>query len=425
MPSISLAERRARLARRHRLAPGHRAADVVDAARSVVALHGTDPVTVYLSAWARVDGMTVADLERALYADRSLVKHLAMRRTLFVFPREFLGFAQAGASNRVAEAERRRLIRDVEAAGLHRNGERWLSRASGQVLSVLADGREATSSELRDEIPLLEGSMAYGEGKSWGGQVPVGPRVLTTMSAAGRIVRASNDGAWTISRPRWAAMESWLGEEIAPPTEGEGVARLVEQWLRVFGPGTAADMKWWLGSTVTAVRRALAELEAVEVALDGQTGYALADDLDATDPVAPWAALLPPLDPTVMGWFEREWYLGPHKAQLFDTSGNAGPTAWWDGRIVGGWRQTDTGEVVLQLLEDVGGEAAGALEREAARLTEWLGGVRVLPRFPSPLFKVAASPGLSAPEPPADPSGPPPAGGTTGAARTRGRARRR
>ena len=34
---------------------------------------------------------------------------------------------------------------------------------------MLADGREATSSELRKEIPLLEGSIAYGEGKSWGG----------------------------------------------------------------------------------------------------------------------------------------------------------------------------------------------------------------------------------------------------------------
>jgi hypothetical protein len=86
-----------------------------------------------------------------------------------------------------------------------------------------------------------------------------------------------------------------------------------------------------------------------------------------------------------MGWFEREWYLGPHRERLFDTSGNAGPTAWWDGRIVGGWRQSDTGEVVLQPLEDVGAEGLGALERESAHLTRWLGGTRVLARFPSPL----------------------------------------
>ncbi len=390
MLRIEAPERRARLAERHRLAPGRRAGDVVEAARSMVCLHGTDPAAVYLSAWARVDGMTVADLDRALYVDRSLVKHLAMRRTLFVFPRATLAAAQAGASNRVADAERRRLIRDVEGAGLQRDGERWLSKASEAVLAVLADGREATSSELRKEIPLLEGSISYGEGKSWGGKMAVGPRVLTTLSAAGHIVRASNDGAWTISRPRWAATGSWLGEEIEPPAEAAGVAGLVERWLRTFGPGTAGDIKWWLGSTVMAVRRALADLEAVEVELDGQTGYLLPDDLEPTEPVEPWAALLPPLDPTTMGWFERDWYLGSYRPQLFDTSGNAGPTAWWDGRIVGGWRQSDEGEVILQLLEDVGSDGRAALESEAARLSEWLGGTRAVPRFPSPLSKSLA-----------------------------------
>jgi hypothetical protein len=390
MLRIETAERRARLATRHRLAPGRRAGDVVEAARTMVCLHASDPASVYLSAWARVDGMAVADLDRALYVDRSLVKHLAMRRTLFVFPRETLAFAQAGASNRVADAERKRLIRHVEGADLHRDGERWLSKASNRVLAVLSDGREATSSELRKEIPLLEGSISYGEGKSWGGQMPIGPRVLTTLSAAGRIVRASNDGAWTISRPRWAATSSWLGEEIEPREERDGVAGLVERWLRAFGPGSANDLKWWLGSTVAAVRRALADLDALEVELDGQTGYLLPDDLEPTEPVDPWAALLPPLDPTTMGWFERDWYLGPYKPQLFDASGNAGPTAWWDGRTVGGWRQSGDGEIVLQLLEDVGSEGRAALEGEAARLTEWLDGTRALPRFPSPLSRALA-----------------------------------
>ncbi len=387
MRAVSVEERRARLARRQRLAPGRRASDVVDAARSVVCLHGTDPATIFLSAWARVDGFALADLDRALYSDRSLVKHLAMRRTLFVFPRDVLGAAQAGASERVADTERRRLIRDVEKAGLYPDGEQWLAEASAQVLEALSGGREATSSELRVEIPLLEGAIMYGEGKSWGGNAPVGPRVLTTLSAAGQIVRATNDGGWTTSRPRWTSMAAWLGEELSAPTQPEGMTGLVERWLRAFGPGTAADMKWWLGSTVAAVRRALAELETVEVDLDGRTGYLLPDDLEPTEPVEPWAALLPPLDPTTMGWFERDWYLGDYKSRLFDTSGNAGPTAWWDGRIVGGWRQGDNGEVILQLLEDPGSEARAALDAEAARLTTFLAGTRFLPRFPSPLSK--------------------------------------
>jgi winged helix DNA-binding protein len=391
MRRIDVAERRARLARRHRLVPGDRADDVVEAARSVVCLHGTDPATVYLSAWARVDGMAREDLDRALYADRTLVKHLAMRRTLFVFPRETLAVAQAGASERVADGERRRLVRDVEKARLQADGERWLAEAEGQVLAALADGREASSTELREELPVLEGTITYGEGKSWGGEVPVGPRVLTILSAAGKVVRATNAGVWTTSRPRWTSMEAWLGEEIPKLPEAEGVAGLVDRWLRAFGPGTAADIKWWLGSTVAAVRRALADLEAVEVDLDGATGYLLPDDLEPFEPVEPWAALLPPLDPTTMGWKERDWYLGPHRDELFDPAGNAGPTVWWDGRIVGGWRQSEDGEVELQMLEDVGAEASSAIDEEVERLTEWFAGTRALPRFPSPLSRQLAS----------------------------------
>lgn len=387
MRTIDVAERRARLARRHHLAPDARAGTVEAAAAGMLCLHGTDPTTVYLSARARVEDMTVADMDRALYDDRSLVKHLAMRRTLFVAPREVLPVVQAGASARVAAAESRRLAREVETAGLFDDGERWLAEASAALLDALADGREATSSELREEIPLLQGTMTYGEGRSWGGETPIGPRVLTVLSAKGRVVRASNVGGWTTSRPRWATFEAWLGSGIEVVDEAEARATLVALWLRTFGPGTLQDIKWWLGSTLGAVRNALADLGAVEVDLHGQPGYVLPDDLEPTDPVERWAALLPGLDPTTMGWFDRDWYLGPHRAELFDSTGNGGASAWWDGRIVGGWHQTPAGEVALDLLEKVDARARRALEHEAGRLTEWLAGVRVVHRFPSPQAK--------------------------------------
>jgi hypothetical protein len=133
------------------------------------------------------------------------------------------------------------------------------------------------------------------------------------------------------------------------------------------------------------VRRAAAAAGTVEVDLDGTPGLALEDDLDPVPPPDPWAALLPALDPTTMGWSARDFYLGPHRPALFDTNGNAGPTIWWNGRVVGGWAQRKTGEVVLRLLEDVGADATTAIETEAARLTEWLGPLRFTPRFRTPL----------------------------------------
>jgi Winged helix DNA-binding domain len=385
--SFDVAERRARLGRRHHLSPAHRAPDVVGAADGVVCLHATDPATVYLSARARVEDLTIQDVDKALYVDRSLVRHLCMRRTLWVVHRDLFGVVQAAASERVAGQERRRLVKHVQDAELVPDGAAWLDAASEAAIAALARLGEATSSELRDQVELLRGSIVFSPDKSWGGEVPVGPRVLTCLSAAGRVVRGPNRGGWYLSRPAWALTAAWLGEDPVVPPEREARAELVRRWLRAFGPATVADVKWWLGSTVTAVRAALGDVGAVDVDLHGGPGVALPDDLDADPAPEPWAALLPGLDPTTMGWSERDWYVGPHRAAVFDTNGNGGATAWWDGRIVGGWAQAGDGEVVLQLLEDVGADATAALEDEAVRLTAWLDGVRVAPRFPSPLSR--------------------------------------
>lgn len=388
---VDAEERRARLARRHRLHPEHRAATVEDAAEAMVALHATDAVGLYLSAWARVDGMRVADLERALYEDRTLVRHLAMRRTQFVVPRDLLPQVHAGATRRVAGSERRGLTRDVERAGLHPDGERWLDDAARAVVAHLADGGPATTAQLRTSVTELDGAIAHGEGTRWAGSQSVAARALTALWAAGHVVRAANDGPWRVSRATWATPETWLGAAIDGVDPDTGVAALVDRWLRRFGPGTEDDIVWWLGSTRTAVRRALAAVGAVEVDLDdGATGHLHPDDVEPEEAVEPWAALLPTLDPTTMGWTHRAWYLGLHREHLFDSVGNAGPTAWWGGRIVGGWTQDDDGDVVLLLLDDVGADARAALEARASDLTDWLAGARVLPRFPSPLAKARA-----------------------------------
>jgi hypothetical protein len=146
-----------------------------------------------------------------------------------------------------------------------------------------------------------------------------------------------------------------------------------------------ADLKWWTGLTLGQVRKALGALDVEEVDLEGTPGVVLADDTGPTPAPEPWVALLPSLDPTTMGWQQRGWYLGDHGKELFDTNGNAGPTVWSDGKVVGGWAQRKTGEVVFRMLEDVGRAVTGAVEAEAARLTAWLGAVRVTPRFPTPL----------------------------------------
>ena len=375
MRTVTDIERRARLARRHGLAGEHRMATAEEVTRALTVLHATEPATVHLAVQARAAGITVADVDRALYDDRTLVKQLAMRRTLWVFPRDLLPAAWGSASARVAAQLRPRLAKEIESGGIADDCHAWVDAACQAVLRHLDGGRELSAQAIREQVPELEGRIDLAVGKSYGANVSVAPRVLTQLAVEGRLVRGRNGGHWRVSRPQWTLMEGWLGEPVVPAREPDGWAELVRRWLGSFGPGTEDDLVWWLGDTKAAVRAALEAVEAVEVRLeDGSPAHLLPDDLDEVDPPAPWAALLPVLDPTVMGWKQREWYLGPHGPALFDRNGNAGTTAWVDGRAVGCWVQDDAGGVHVRALEELSDAEVALLDAEAERLTAWLDG---------------------------------------------------
>jgi hypothetical protein len=377
---ISAGERRDRLARRHHLAAGARAADAAAVAGRLVGLHASDPATVFLSAWARVDGFTTPDLEAAMYDHGTVRKHHAMRRTLFAFPTELLPVVHAACSVGVLARERARLAKDVERAAIAANGRRWLARAERATLQALSAMGSATGAQLSKTVPELGARITIGPGRKWGGEIGVSTRVLTILAASGAIVRGRPSGPWTSSRHVWVPAAT----PIPAMEESEARVELVRRWLLAFGPATLADLAWWTGLGLTRMRQATAALGVVEVDLDGEPGVVLPDDVDPEPPVAPWAALLPSLDPTTMGWKRRDWYLGEHAPALFDVNGNAGPTVWWHGRVVGGWTQRASGEVVYKLLEDVGADAGTAIEQEAERLHGWLAGTVVKTLFPTP-----------------------------------------
>jgi hypothetical protein len=187
-------------------------------------------------------------------------------------------------------------------------------------------------------------------------------------------------------------MARWLGEPLAELPVAEAQASLARRWLARFGPAAETDLRWWTGWTLRDTRAALAAAGTAVVDVEGiGPAFALADDLQATPDPGPWVALLPALDPTTMGWKARDWYLGPHRAALFDTAGNAGPTIWCDGRIVGGWAVMPSGDVLTRLLEDIGSDASAAVSGEAERLTAWLQTTQVVPRFATPLARQLVS----------------------------------
>jgi len=384
-------ERRARLGARHGLAGSFRARSPEDAARAVVCLHATDPPSVYLSCWARMDDASVEDVEQSLFATRSLIRQQAMRETLFVFPRELVPAVWGSAAARAAAAHRKRLIKDLERWGSVPQGQgaARLKAADQAVLERLADGVPRSSAQLREEVPEVGGVIVQAPDKSWGGKLAIAPKVLAQLSMDGAVARAGNASAWYTSRPTWTTSQAWWCDDVPDPLDARrGYAELIDRWLWSYGPGTVEDMAWWLGGTKGAVRAALEDLGAQSVTLsDGSAGWLSKDDLDPVAAPEPWVALLPLLDPTVMGWKKREFLLGPHSPQLFDSAGNAGTTALVDGRVVGAWVQDAAGTVQLRLLQQITPEAHEALRAEAQRLTEWLDGQRVFAVYPSPAMQ--------------------------------------
>jgi len=430
--TVSAAQRRARLLARHRLAA---AADSVAAAvESMIVLHATDPVTVYLSAWART-GCTASEVDQAIYTERVLVRMLGMRRTVFLVPAALAPTVQAACTDDVAKRLRRQLERDLATGGVGDGDPAgWLRDIGSGVLAALhARGGGVSGAQLSQDEPRLRTQLSFSLDKSYGGTAYITSRVLVLLAAEGHMVRGHRRGGWSSGQFEWFAASAWLPaaadgaglgtaagpEQIGASTRttgpdttagrteldgrgddagvdasvGEavldaGAARveLARRWLRSFGPAPVSDLQWWAGWTGGQTKAALAALPAAEVDLDGRPGVALADDLEfPSGAAAPVAALLPALDPTPMGWQERDWFLGAHRPALFDRTGNIGPTLWWEGRVVGGWAQRASGEVVCRLLEDIGADGEAAMTREAARLEAWLGANRVTPRFRTPL----------------------------------------
>src|SRR3954451_14385501 len=142
MRRVGQQERRARLVTRQLLGAGAKATDPAAAARSVVALHATDPATVFLSVQARTTGADVAPVESALYEERTLLRMLAMRRTMFVVPVEEAPILQKSCTDAIAVQQRKRYLQLMAGAGL--GGPDWLDEVADSTEQALLKRGEAT-----------------------------------------------------------------------------------------------------------------------------------------------------------------------------------------------------------------------------------------------------------------------------------------
>lgn len=389
---VTAAERRIRLARRHLLLPEDRAdgPDAVAAvADALVGLHSTDPVTVYLSAMVRMRHPSVDTVEHALYVERAVVRHHAMRRTLWVATPDVVRLMHAAATGKLVGPEHRRTAKLLAQNGVP-DPEAWLADARVQVLAALAEHGPLTARALGTTVPALIRKIVMAPGTAYSATVSAHTRVLLNLGFEGEVVRAKPTGTWINGAYTYATMDSWLAGGLGDLSEREAACGLALRWLHSFGPGTTTDLQWWTGWTLATAKRAVADCGAVEADLDGGPGWLAPGDEAAPEPVGPWVALLPGLDPTTMGWKERDFYLPASAAAAFDRMGNAGPTIWADGQVVGVWAQTQAGELRTHLFVDLASGQRQALARRVEDVTAILGDARFTVRFPSPVSAALA-----------------------------------
>jgi hypothetical protein len=376
------------MVRRHHLAGDADGPEAVT--RALIALHASDPASVYLSVLARSAVSTLADVADAMYERRSLVRWMAMRRTLFVFAREDIPTVQAAVSTPLAAMLRRRLV-----SQLQRNGSEpvidediggWLAALEDRVDRTLARRGTATGAQLAADEPTLR-TLILAKAPSDRPQ-NVTTSLLTLMSASGRIVRGTPTGPWTSRHHRWEPVSRWWPQGLAPIDMAQAQRDLAQRWLARFGPARTEDLQWWTGWNQTTTQHALQDLTIEEVDLHGQAGIALASAAgECADEAAgdPTATLLPALDPTPMGWKTRDWFLGIDPGHVFDRAGNIGPTLWWNGEIIGSWAITPSGELRTKVIADRGAEAHAAIDRAASHLHARLNRTAVTPAIRTPL----------------------------------------
>lgn len=361
------------------------AGSAVEAARAVVALHATDPATVYLSVLARCPALTVDDVARAMYDERRLVRMMAMRRTLFVVPAELVPVVHAAASLDVAATQRRRLLKQLATLPtdppLRDDLAGWLADVEAGVTDAIERVGVASGAELGRAEPRLRTALLPTTTKAYDLRRTLTSQVLVLMGAEGRLVRGRPMGSWTSRQHTWEPATAWWPDGIEPVEPARARARLVEEYLRRFGPATEADVVWWTGWAKGTARKALAALDTVERA----GGLVLADDVEPTDDAEPTATLLPALDATPMGWKQRGWFLPDDPGDLYDRYGNIGPTIWWGGEVVGGWAVRADGSPATEILTDRGDGARCAVAEAADALAARLEGTVVVPSFRTPL----------------------------------------
>ena len=318
----------------------------LDVAERLLAVQGQDPRGARLAVRARSEGLSAADVDRALTEERSLLITWVNRGTLHLIRSEDYPLLQALTTPPLLTSCWTRLRQEGVGEPMAEKGVATIERA-------LADEGPLTRPQLRERLDAA--------GVRTEGQALVHTIFLAALR--GICVRGPVVG----KERAFARVEDWLGRQ--PEVDREAAwAELARRYLVGHGPANERDLARWAGVRLGDAR---AGLEAIAPELD-QRDDGLVELKGRPDPAPlPPPRLLGAFDPLLLGWTSREAVVGPHKT-LVTMNGIFRPFALVKGRAVATWK-IERGRVRIERLGAVTKKAAAELEVDGEAVVAYLG----------------------------------------------------
>lgn len=319
--------------------------DAAAVAERLLAVQGQDPRGARLAVRARSEGLTAADVDRALSEERSLLIAWFNRGTLHLVRSEDYPLLQALTTPPLRTSANRRLAQE----GLSPDD---VERAVRAIEKALADEGALTREQLRERLD--------GAGMQTAGQALI--HLFFLASVRGLVVRGPMVG----KQHAYVLVRDWL-DPAKPPDRDVALAELTRRYLVGHAPADDRDLARWAGlplrdarAGLSAIARELVEREDGLVHLAKQP----------PSPEVPGPKLIGAYDPVLLGWTSREQIIAPHN-HLVTNNGLFRPFAMVKGRAVANWRLV-RGKVAIEPLEPITKKAAAALDADAADVERFM-----------------------------------------------------
>jgi Winged helix DNA-binding domain len=323
--------------------PEHDAAGVPE---RLLAVQGQDPRGARLAVRARSEGLTAADVDRALSEERSLLIAWLNRGTLHLVRSEDYPLLQALTTPPLRTSAKRRLAQEGLSSRAVERGVTTIERA-------LADEGPLTRVQVRERLEAA--------GVPDAGQALI--HLLFLVSVRGIAVR----GPMVAKEHAYALVHDWL-EPTKPIDRDKALAEFARRYLVGHAPADDRDLARWAGLPLRDARAGLSAIAAQLVERDDGLVHLASSP---PSPEVPGPLLIGAYDPVLLGWTSRAQIIGPH-THLVTNNGLFRPFAMVKGRAVATWR-LNRGKVTIEPLGRVTRKERTTLEADAADVERFLG----------------------------------------------------